>query len=92
MTRAALAVLLLSLAATSAYAQTENQLAQSSEAQRTLDENMRKADEAYKLLQREREHEQMRDKSHDFPRIQLDKDMSVGGTIDPPEINVRRTY
>jgi hypothetical protein len=53
--------------------------------------NMRQAEETYKRLQRERQQQQTRDTRHDG-RIPIDKNTSVGGTINPPSVNVRKTF
>lgn len=53
--------------------------------------NMRQAEETYKRMERERQQQQMRDTRHDG-RIPIDKNTSVGGTVNPPSVNVKRTF
>lgn len=49
------------------------------------------AKKGYEALQREKQAEAMRDKTHDGLRYKTGKDTSVGLQKDPPGINVRTT-
>ena len=62
------------------------------DAQETFDKNMENAKEVHKQMEADRQREQMRDKSHDSPRVKVGKDRSIG--IDPQkkEINIKETF
>ena len=55
------------------------------------DENLRNAEAVYKRLQEEKQKEQLRDKSHDFPRVKVDEDTSIGVDPSKGQINIRKT-
>lgn len=57
-----------------------------------VDKNMKNAETVYKQKQKEKQNEELRDKSHDLPRIKVEKNTSVG--VDPMknEVNVKKTY
>ncbi|MDQ7954773.1 MAG: hypothetical protein RET84_02640 [Pseudomonadota bacterium] len=59
--------------------------------QREQDRGFAEAQKGYEHVQREKQAEAMRDKTHDGFRYKTGKDTSVGGSFDPPGINVRTT-
>lgn len=54
-------------------------------------QNMRNAEQFSRQQEQERQREQMRDTRHDG-RIPAGRNGSVGGTIDPPSVNYKKTY
>ncbi len=55
------------------------------------DVNLRNAEAAYERLQEENQKEQLRDKSHDFPRVKVGEDTSIGVDPSKGQINIRKT-
>lgn len=52
--------------------------------------NWEQARKGHETMQREKQVESMRDKTHDG-RLSIGRDLSVGGEVSPPRINVRTT-
>ena len=56
--------------------------------QETFDKNLKNAQEVAKRQEDARQHELMRDKSHDFPRVKVSDGASVGGSVGPNGVGV----
>lgn len=61
------------------------------EAQKNFDRNEATARAEYDRRQKEKTAEAMRDKTHDL-RLKTGKDTSVGGGLNPPSVDIKKTF
>ncbi|WP_199930603.1 hypothetical protein [Sedimenticola thiotaurini] len=57
-----------------------------------FEKNMENAQKIDAEMEGDRQKENMRDKSHDFPRIKTGEDTSIGADPSKKEVNIRHTY
>jgi hypothetical protein len=60
------------------------------EEQKRVEENLRRAKETEDKMKADQTKQDMRDTTHEG-RLKLTPDMSVGGKIDPPQVDIRKS-